>query len=254
MSRARRGDLQFMLAKTVDIILSLLVIALILVILVALYNAFFGTDKQALNQYRLAGDMVQGVVLSDETGPVSRREFTFNFNVADEKDAFQGTIWAVNSDGSFASPLPPLTWSSQANREGLTADKLKTHIDQWRAEKKLNERGYQICAGKGCICLSKTPLDRLYIKGKVGEVIDWDVILQSINDISECKVLELPPDKSALHFDFDTAQPQGDLSKQTYPIIYLFKDADCRTVHGATTPNPDATVCIYGSMRQDALD
>lgn len=246
--RGKRGSLNYVLSRTVDIIFSALIVLLILFIVFMLYNSFWAEDKLVKNQYVLVGDMLQGVIEAPGSGSVTKREFAFTFLHDDDQKTFEGTLFALSSDGTWTSPMPPINWYTRDVSDGFTGTIITTFVKQKKEAKELSlKRVDKACKEKACLCLSTKKL--------VSNTGDKD-LLAALKGITECRAFDIPSGASALFIDFEKLQ-RVEQDNPWYLNLFGAKDSDplydkglypkIALVKAACEQDPKA-ICIYGSM------
>ncbi len=250
--RSRKGDLQYMLSRLMDIIWSIIIVVVILVIALTLWRAFYGTDKAALNQYKVFGDLLEGVIESDKTGLASAREFSLTLDLSDPMDArdsYKGTVLAQSSTGKFSTPIPPTIWYADVDDEDhITTAELNAAVEAMDAYPKQVQR---YCEDSACLCFSRTILNV------------EEQIAKAFSNIVECKQFALPDGKDAIVFDFEGLQPGGtneglfgwkdpfyDYEGEKIPVIHLAKGAcDKAGETYGTTFDDESTICVYAAVK-----
>lgn len=243
---SRKGDLSYMLTRTLDIIWSLLIVAVIALIAFTLWRAIYGTDKQSLNQYVVMGDILEGTIESPATGQESIREFTLSADLSD-RDAFEGTILARSSDGRWTTPIPPAIWYVKEGDTPHTQITTETMNLQEHNPKKA-----KACGDNACLCFSRTILE------------EPDQLEKAFNAITECKSYKTPKGKERVIFDFASAQQSGGVEKKIlffrwkedyyqdgkFPVLTL-KKGGCLPAanrHGREYPD-ETSICIYAAVK-----
>jgi hypothetical protein len=116
----------FVLNNAISIIISILIILVIVAFVVAFIQAFNAKGRTSENQFNALDDMVSGLI---QVHGAANRTLSFPFD--HDKQEFQGTIFAVSSDGSLSSPFPPTRWYPGALQDGqLVPVVLSQHMSQ----------------------------------------------------------------------------------------------------------------------------
>ena len=158
----RRGDLAFMLSRTIDIVLSALVIFAILAFTVVLWAATHQEEKRVKNQFELLGDLIEGVVSSSAEGPSSTRVLTLPFETDGDK-GFEGTFFVQSSDGTWSAAFPSPAWygNPSITKENINEIATKVNVSAVKRvcqSQTVSEKQYN---AKPCICRSTVKLEKI---------------------------------------------------------------------------------------------
>lgn len=255
-----------MLSKLMDVLFSVFIIIAILMVSVTTWSAIHQGDKRVQNQYKLVGDMLQGVIESPSEGALSRRQFLFNFVLKDNRPTFDGTIFGISSDGRWTTPVPPTLWTANTKGdEGLKSDDVTGAVNDPNNKISISAaKGCPVNLMKGgnkdkapgsnaCICLSHVP-----IKKKTD-------LVGALKGISVCRKFSVPDKKKFLILDFSKLKKplvkgsKASFTKNDFPVVYLLKKTGGCDSSLAVQGTPSASltrensVCVYASLEPDFL-
>ncbi len=198
----RRGQQEAGFITLLELFAVVVIVLLGVVIAVRVYQVFFGPDKEALNTFELIADNMQSVLASDEPNKHLEFQFTFTLknngkvlNILDARDAYQGTIFGVSSDGRVTHPFPAAVMKpgQMTLNNVLPREKLP-----------------RACRKSACVCFSKDILTKDASEDEKRALLRRPV---------KCRQLE---SQQPLTLDF--TQSQLSIPKEHYPLAVVKKE------------------------------
>lgn len=211
----RRGTVEISLTTLLESFVVFVLCVLLLIFAMRVYQIFFGPDKETLNTYELMADSIDGLIRSDEE--TKRLTFLFTYPVAPEtqglmdpttrftgRERYEGTIYAVGSDGRISAPFPAWTGGSAP---GLQTDPNTLSPPITPAD--VSRR----CKDGACLCFTK-------------KIVPYTAAAEELRDILTnpfaCRSFTFPEEELNITFDF--SQPAIALAPERFPSAELRKE------------------------------
>ncbi len=214
--RGRRATIEVGLTTLLEAFAIFVVCLLLFTVAVGIHQVFFGPDKEALNTYELLHDNMASLLAAEEearsidftfTHPLTtsqpRRDQGYGVSI-EGRASYEGTIWAVDSEGRVSRPFPAWAINAQAGQDfQLDPSRLDPPLAPGEIDKE--------CRDAPCLCFSK----RVIPQGAAD-----DELRAILKRPTRCRAFELG-DGESLRFDF--TQPNFVAGEEQYPDVRVRK-------------------------------